>query len=403
MTDYPKVVALDTDWTIWQEYLDSASWGKGPGAQALAEDNIERVDRQLLRDRTDHNKWIRVFDDISGIVNDILKRGAKVAIVSRNPSKSMCDRALYYFNTINPSDGKEWSIIHLVTYDEVIDQSKVQHFRRIRAWSTSDFSDLLLFDDEAYNNIVRIEVGVTFQVVRDRKGLTWEAYRQGIDAWQRAKNITIPSSLGPVPMLVGFSGLPASWVELVRRGEGRVDRNTPYRWGYALYIADTIAMAKYFTTWNDDWMAEKSKVCEVWVKDYDVWAKMNKVWIPEHSGILPQMNNTFWSVEEAGWNQEDRDLLIADRWKVYTPYVLFSKHHWMEGMPIPRGERWTEMVVYTQIQRSLFEVVQLPDDQVDQHPNPSPFPLDRQVDTWTITVPDETRQEFRRYGEPDPQ
>ena len=29
---------------------------------------------------------------------------------------------MYYFNAINPKDGKEWSIIHLVQYDEVVDR-----------------------------------------------------------------------------------------------------------------------------------------------------------------------------------------------------------------------------------------------------------------------------------------
>jgi hypothetical protein len=29
---------------------------------------------------------------------------------------------LYYFNAINPKDGKKWSIIHLVQYDEVVDR-----------------------------------------------------------------------------------------------------------------------------------------------------------------------------------------------------------------------------------------------------------------------------------------
>ena len=47
-------------------------------------------------------------------------------------------------------------------------------------------------------------------------------------------------------MLIGYSGLPASWVQLVGRGEGRVDRNTSYRWGYAFYITDTIEMCVSF-------------------------------------------------------------------------------------------------------------------------------------------------------------
>ena len=111
--------------------------------------------------------------------------------------------------------------------------------------------------------------------------------------------------------------------------------------------------------------------------------------------------NKNWTRERTGRNQEDRDRHVAKSWGVYAPYVLFSKHHRMKGMPIPRRERWSEMVVYTPIQRSLFEVVQLLNKKVAQHPNPRPYPFDRQVRTWNITVPDETRKEFRRYKEPD--
>jgi magnesium-dependent phosphatase 1 len=110
------------------------------------------------------------------------------------------------------------------------------------------------------------------------------------------------------------------------------------------------------------------------------------------------MNNIFWSVEETGRNQEDRDRFIAETWEVYAPYVLFSKHHWMEGMPIRKGQRWSEMVVYTQVQRSLFDV-RILDDQVNQHPNPPAF--DKQIKAWNIKVPKDTNEECKRYKEPD--
>jgi len=367
----------------------------------LVQDNIERVGPQLLRDKTNHNNWIRAFNDISNIVNDVLKNGAQLAIVSRNPSKDLCDRALYYFNTINPSDNKEWSIIHLVKYNEVVNESKANHFRRIRTWSASDFSDLLLFDDEAFNNVVRIELGVTFQLVRDQQGLTWNTYQQGINAWRRAKNVTIlrnPASARR-RAVIGYSGLPTTWIDLVRKGEGVVDPKTPYRWGYALYVAPSLAIANYFVGMNGNWMTAKSHVCEVWVKDYDAWAGINKIWVPEHSGNLPQMNNMSWSAEMTGRNQEDRDRFIGNNWNVHTPYVLFSRHHWMPGMPNPLGRRWSEMVIYTQIQRSLFEVVPLTDAQVKQIGNSCPYPFRHQFKTWNIHAPPLTRQEFLRYKE----
>lgn len=160
-------------------------------------------------------------------------------------------------------------------------------------------------------------------------------------------------------------------------------------------------------------------MCEVWVRDYDAWTKMNKVhrrpicaghdmsyaccqiWVPENYRYIPQMDNMGWGPEESGRNQENRDRFIADHWKVHTPYVLFSRHHYMCNMPIQQYKRWTEMVVSTQIQRSLFEVVPLSDDQVAQHPNPTPYPFHHQMKSWNITVPQETKDEFLNFREPD--
>ncbi|KAF9529477.1 acid phosphatase-domain-containing protein [Crepidotus variabilis] len=404
MAWYPKVVGLDTDWTIWQNYLGMEYWGKGPGAASTSQDNIERVDRWTLRDKTNKNMWIKQYNDIANIVYDILKNGAKLAIVSRNRNKEMCDRALTFFNANNPNDGnKEYSIIHLVTYDEIIDQSKVEHWRRIHGWSGEDYSEFLMFDDEAAHNSVRIEVGVTFQQARDKKGLYWDLYIEGLNAWRRAKTV-IMHNTPTAPKnrkLIGYSGLPGFWIDLIGKGEGIVEPKTPYRWGYAFYIADYIELAKYFCGWNGTWINDDgSKVCEVWVRDYEAWQSINKVWVPENGGGLIQMNNIHWSYEETGQNQEDRDRIIAG-FGVPTPYVLFSRHHWMNGMPVPQPQRWSEMVVYTQVQRALFDVVPLTDAQVKANTNPRPYPFHHQIKEWNITVPSVTWQEFKSRGETD--
>ncbi|KAF9524654.1 acid phosphatase-domain-containing protein [Crepidotus variabilis] len=402
---YPTVVALDTDGTIWENYLDSKRWGKGARAQVKIEDNIDRVDRRLLRDKTNHAFWIRIHNEISMVVTDILKHGAKLAIVSRNPSKALSDRALYYFKTINPKDNKEYGIIHLVNYDEVKNETKILPFNRIHGWSKSDYQDMLMFDDEAFNNCVRIHLGVSFQFIRDKKkGLTWASYQEGLKAWRRSKNLSIAPSPGFVPRreLIGFSGLPTYWINLVNRREGTVETKVPYRWGFALYVADNIEIAKYFSGWNGNFVPDvKSYVCEVWTKDYDAWMRLNKIWVPEHSGALMQMNNMHWSAEQTGKNQEDRDHTIATNWHVYAPYVLFSQHHWMKGMPGQPKQRWPEMVVYTQIQRSLIEIVQLSTDALKKVANHQPHPFHRQFKTWHITAPPPTRQEFLKYGEKD--
>ena len=108
------------------------------------------------------------------------------------------------------------------------------------------------------------------------------------------------------------------------------------------------------------------------------------------------MTNQVATEEETGWNQEDRDRTIADRWGVRTPYVLFSRHHFLEGMPIPHGIRWNEMLIPTQIQRSLFCLKKISDAEAA-----IPFPYHLQTKAWNITVPQETEQDFLKHEETD--
>jgi len=336
------------------------------------------------------------------VINDVLKNGAQLAIITRNPAKNLSDRALYYFNTINPADGKQWSIIHLTKYDEVKNESKALPWRRIRGWSGNDFADFLMFDDEAFNNVTRIELGVTFQLCRNKQGLIWNTYQQGLATWRRAKQLTLLTE--PFTqrrrVLIGYSGLPTYWQNLVHNGEGIVETTMPYRNGYALYVADSFPIAKYFSDWNNSFTKQKSKVCEIWVRDYDVWANLNKVWVPENSSNLPQMNSMGWSAEATGMNQENRDQFIQNNAGINTPYVLFSRHFYMAGMP-PPSTRWNEMVLYTQVYRALIDAVPMTDDMVKKVTNPKPYPFDKQFKTWKITALKEARAEFLRYREQD--
>ncbi len=84
--------------------------------------------------------------------------------------------------------------------------------------------------------------GVSFELARDKKGLTFDVYQRGLRAWRRAKTITIPR--GPAPnrqrKLIAYSGISPLWQSLVNKGEGIVETGIPYRWGYAFYAGDII-------------------------------------------------------------------------------------------------------------------------------------------------------------------
>jgi len=111
------------------------------------------------------------------------------------------------------------------------------------------------------------------------------------------------------------------------------------------------------------------------------------------------MDNRKATEEETGWNQEDRDHAIAVKWRVHTPYVLFSRHSFRDGMPIEPNTRWNEMVVPTQIQRSLFYLTLLSDGEAER--TPISFHYHLQTKTWDITVPKETKQDFLEHAETD--
>ncbi|KAK1227919.1 hypothetical protein PQX77_009058 [Marasmius sp. AFHP31] len=183
---FPKLVALDTDGTIFTGQLDQDAWGKGPKAAHKLTDNIHKVDELTLEDRSDRDNKIKMNPDIPRIVTDILSNGASLAIVSRNTSKALCDRALYYFHAKDPKSGETKPIIKLVRYDEVVDEPKSNHFKRIHGWCKYDYTDMVLFDDEAPKDVS--DLGVVVNDCPAETGLTWEIYSKGIAHWVKKQN-----------------------------------------------------------------------------------------------------------------------------------------------------------------------------------------------------------------------
>ena len=111
------------------------------------------------------------------------------------------------------------------------------------------------------------------------------------------------------------------------------------------------------------------------------------------------MDNEKVTEEETGWNQEDRDRAIADRWGVLTPYVLFCRHRFLNGMPIEPNTRSNEMLLPTQIQRSLFYLTELSDGEAER--TPIPFHYHLQTKAWNIAVPGDTKEDFLKHKETD--
>ncbi|PPQ85046.1 hypothetical protein CVT24_010225 [Panaeolus cyanescens] len=211
MSKFPKLVALDTDGTIFTGQLDQNVWGKGPTAASKLSDNIHKVDEFTLEDKSNRDNKIKMNPDIPRIITDILSKGASLAIVSRNTSKALCDRALYYFHTKDPNSGETVSIIKLVRYDEVVDEPKSEHFKRIHGWSKFNYSDMVsqhllfssrdlirvdpqvLFDDEAQQDVSNL--GVVVNKCSPQTGLSFETYSKGIARWVENGASSSPTKL----------------------------------------------------------------------------------------------------------------------------------------------------------------------------------------------------------------
>ncbi|KIK93900.1 hypothetical protein PAXRUDRAFT_486327 [Paxillus rubicundulus Ve08.2h10] len=155
-----KLVALELDYTIWSGRLDEKRFGRGRGASSVIEDNLELVhpEDRVIKDRSDDRNYITLFPDVPDIVHDLLKRGIKIAVTSRNSSKNLCDRALWYYKANDASDRSQ-SMISLVAYDEVGNGSKVDQLERIRTWSRLDYKDMILFDSDSSSSEVEQKLG----------------------------------------------------------------------------------------------------------------------------------------------------------------------------------------------------------------------------------------------------
>ncbi|PPR01111.1 hypothetical protein CVT24_000407 [Panaeolus cyanescens] len=387
---FPKVVSISTDWCTYSGDLNN-TWGKGRGAYAKVEDNIIRVNDRLVQDRTNSNFKCQLYPDVPRIVEDILKNGAKLAIVSRNKYKNMTDRVFYYFMA-KDKDGKDRRLIELVSYDEVYDKHKTEHFRAIHGYNGEPYMDMLHFDKMKQSTRVEMMLGqYDLNLV--------ERYKLGAH-----KNIP-RGARHLASKLIGYSGMDLDTIELLEKGGRRQDRKEAARWGYAMYVADDPRVAKYFSDWIKKTAfgpQAKTIVCRIYARDGDIWDNMNKIWVPDNRHDL----KTHVDKDEITVADSDlkRDKQVGS-WGVSRPYVLFCRHPNMgkrDGLqfPIPEPQRFNELAIYGQTQESLIVIERMTDEELNEAiRNKENIQYEHKIPEWNITVPEETKADFRKFRE----
>ncbi|CAA7268355.1 unnamed protein product [Cyclocybe aegerita] len=286
---YPKLVALDLDGTVWYHWLNDKKFKKRVTHNIA--DNLEAVGHHKVRDKKNHANFITISPDVPRIITELALRKIDIAIVSRNTSKALCDRALWYFKARDPETKQMRPITDFIKYDEVKDESKQKHFKRIKNWSGYEYHDMLIFDDQPLNLEVETWEGVTFKLVKHHNdGLTWQDYLDGLDEWRKNQYIRVahpPRLIDPHPnkMLIGYAGTDRETALLYAQGKRRQFTKRPARFGYGLYASDNPQVAMFFSQWGRD--SGDNKVCEIFVRDKDVFLnELKKIWFYPKKGYL---------------------------------------------------------------------------------------------------------------------
>ncbi|KAI1286526.1 acid phosphatase-domain-containing protein [Xylaria venustula] len=381
---FPLLVAFDLDGTIWGGWMNEYDLGRGGWVTDRwhKEDNLQlQPDGMTIRDKRNLAGFkCRVATDFPAIVYDVLRNGGRIAIASRNTNKNLTNRALSFIQVEDPRDGRPKPFTNYITYNEVFDKSKLEHFQLFRDWSKKTYHQMVLFDDQNANKDVELWKGVTFQKVKDPSaGITWHEYCKGIDQWRRynALRIPVPTRYDTVyePYFVGFVGTDVPNAERYARGLRRLPTTRSARWGYGLYVTDDPNIAIFFSSNERSDVEANLRIVALYARDRSAFMAMNKVIIfssswPDHVCVNIIQNIKCWVPEEGKFHQIDNENLSfgetcddndALDWKVWQefgyhkPYLLFTRHHYMDGMHFLKNlERFNEMVIYPQAQDAMF-------------------------------------------------
>ncbi|KAK7440993.1 hypothetical protein VKT23_016773 [Stygiomarasmius scandens] len=422
MVPYPKLVAFDLDGTAWYHWLNGKKF-KNLVHHHKKEDNLEPYNHNghySVRDKRNHKNSVTLAADFPRIITELVMRDILIAIVSRNTNKALCDRALWYFKARDPKTKEFRPITDFIKYDEVKDESKQHHFKRIQKWSGLPYYEMLIFDDRPLNLEVETWEGVTFKLIphEHQHGMTWNDFIDGIAEWRRNQHLQVPFTQNPPKlidphpnkMLIGYVGTDIPSAKAYASGKRRpfVGKPRPARWGYGLYVSDNPQVAMFFSQWLRSKDVSKLRVCEIYARDKDVFMNdLKKIWYwPEHGYLT---NNMHATDDQIGKSQLDRDAHIQKAFHVKKPYILFSRHNYMSdmgkpeyGLSINPKKRFNEMVIYPQIQDALmygtpFSLLNAKKQWKSGKLRKIQY--EHKIKAWKILVPDGTKGDCEKHGE----
>ncbi|KAF5348307.1 hypothetical protein D9756_010538 [Leucocoprinus leucothites] len=184
---YPKLVAFDLDYTLWDLWIDTHV--RGPLHR-----NGSKVNEVLDR----NNDSISFYKDVPSILHELRSAGVCIAACSRTSAPDLAYQALRLLLIPPPpsssnlkANGKASSkskeevtpAIEFFNQLEIYPGSKLTHFRKVHQKTGIPYSEMLFFDDEHRNKEVE-SLGVTFQLVSS-SGTTNKLFEKGLALWRK--------------------------------------------------------------------------------------------------------------------------------------------------------------------------------------------------------------------------
>ncbi|CAO3618149.1 unnamed protein product [Cunninghamella blakesleeana] len=164
----PKLIVFDLDKTLWNTWIDFTS---GP---PFTFDEYSNTMNDRYGDSFELFKHItKIFAMIKGFPD------TKIAIASRSSTPDWATTALKTFQV--PELG--CCLYDLIDYIEIYPSCKTQHFAEIHEASGIPYEEMLFFDDERRNIVVK-NLGVHFILLDPSKGVTLDRFQSALKLFE---------------------------------------------------------------------------------------------------------------------------------------------------------------------------------------------------------------------------